>query len=427
MFIRRLVIQNFRCFENLEIDFFDNENKVIRSRSLILGENGTGKSTILKAIALTTAGSDALGEILGKPDDWIKNDKDFCRIDLMMNTQKGEERNIYLEIRRKDSLSDVIKRCDESFRQLEDAIEHTDRNYFVVGYGASRIMSVSSSFNNNRRMGMGRGYSSQRAQCIASLLDKTFSLNSIQDWAIDLDYRKEEGGLKEVEKVFEILDGIKFHKLDRESYKLLVKTDDGIVGIDGLSDGFQNMVSWIGDLLYRVTNIFKDHTNPLKARGVLLIDEIDLHLHPAWQRKLLDFIQKTLPNMQLIASTHSPFVAQQAGNGELFIIERDDNKSLRIDQFPGNPQKLLLHQIVLSDVFGLKTDESVDLEKRRNSYEDLKSKMDRSFNEENKFMELKSQLDIMPMVDYKNNEISNKELEASLNVLKMYKNKRKDD
>ena len=75
----------------------------------------------------------------------------------------------------------------------------------------------------------------------------------------------------------------------------------------------------------------------------LLIDEIALHLHPTWQRELLIFIKKILPNMQLIATTHSPFIAQQAGKGELFTIERIEN-TLKLDHFSGNPQELLLHQ-----------------------------------------------------------------------------------
>ena len=422
MFIEKLKIKNFRCFQELEIDFGEKDR--IRPRTLILGENGTGKSTILKAIALATAGSNALGELLGKPEDWIKNNEDFCRIDIQMKTQKGEERKIYLEIRNGDRLADVIKRCDESFKQLDDALEHAERNYFVVGYGASRIMSSSASFNSKSR-NMGRFYSSQRAQCIASLLDKTYSLNSIEQWAVDLDYRKNDG-LGIVEKVFEILDGVKFHGLDRDQYKLMVKTDDGVIPIDGLSDGYQNMVSWIGDLLYRVTDIFKDHQDPLNARGVLLIDEIDLHLHPIWQRKLLDFIKTTLPNMQLIATTHSPFVAQQAGPGELFTIERNNDNQLHIDQFTGNPQELLLHQLIMSDVFGLKTDESRHVEELKLEHDSLMNLANRDNTQEDKLKQVKKQLDEVPISEYSNSEISKDELEVSLNVLKMYKDKRKE-
>lgn len=97
---------------------------------------------------------------------------------------------------------------------------------------------------------------------------------------------------------------------------MIFKTPEGEVPLDDLSDGYQNVAVWVGDLLYRITSTFGDYKSPLKARGVLLIDEIDLHLHTKWQRSLLSFLKNKLPNFQLIVTTHSPMVAQQADDGD---------------------------------------------------------------------------------------------------------------
>lgn len=89
-----------------------------------------------------------------------------------------------------------------------------------------------------------------------------------------------------------------------------------------LSNGYQQTVAWVGDLLYHVTRTFGDYKNPLSARGVLLIDEADLHLHPAWQKQLYAFLQKGLPQMQVIASTYSPVTTDEACMDEVLHLER---------------------------------------------------------------------------------------------------------
>ena len=137
-----------------------------------------------------------------------------------------------------------------------------------------------------------------------------------------------------------------------------------------LSDGYQNIAAWVGDLLYQISRTFDDYKAPLKTRGVLLIDEIDLHLHPKWQRELLAFLKRKLPNFQIIATTHSPITAQQAGPDELFSLHRK-SKRIEIEPFAGNPKSLLVHQLMSSDLFGIESDESVEIEKKKKKYEKL--------------------------------------------------------
>ena len=190
---------------------------------------------------------------------------------------------------------------------------------------------------------------------------------------MDLDYRKDRKTMTVIREVLSrFLRDVKFVEIDKTNRQLMFRTADGLIPMSSLSDGYQNVAAWVGDLLYRVTETFEDYSKPMNTRGLLLIDEIDLHLHPLWQKELLDFLHKRLPNMQLVATTHSPITAQQTGPGELFFLERS-GKKLSLNQYGGNPKELLLHQLIMSDAFGLPSDESSELEKKKNRLKVLKS------------------------------------------------------
>ena len=369
MFLKKLTLNNFKCLSNIELSFEKNQT-INRKWTLILGENGTGKSNILKSIALVTSGSNALGELLGNTDSWIKFNEKTCTIKAELETKRGEERIISLQFNRGDNLSKIISNNKESLHLIDDAIENADRNYFVVAYGASRRLSneVFSNFEKSR---------SGRSINVRNLFDNASTLNPLTAWIIELDYRSGNEGINLVKEALkDFLPGITFHSIDKERKQVMFQTVDGLIPLDQFSDGYQNMAAWIGDLLFRITETFKDYKKPLEARGLLLIDEVDLHLHPKWQRRLLDFVGNKLPNFQVVATTHSPLTAQQADTGELFALKRNDNNVVEIIPFNGSPKSLLVNQLLMTPVFGLETDESYEVQQAKEEYEVLKSKGD---------------------------------------------------
>ncbi len=369
MFLKKLSLSNFKCLTNIELSFEKNTSEN-RKWTLILGENGTGKSNILKSIALVTSGSNALGELLGNSDTWIKFNEKSCSIIAELETKKGEERKISLQFNRGDNLSKIISNNRESLHLIDEAIENAERNYFVVAYGASRRLSseVFSNFEKNRN---GRSIN------VRNLFDNASTLNPLTAWIIELDYRSGVNGINLIKEALQdFLPGIEFHSIDKDKKQVLFQTVDGIIPLEQLSDGYQNMAAWIGDLLFRITETFRDYKKPLEARGILLIDEVDLHLHPKWQRKLYDFISSKLPNFQVVATTHSPLTAQQTDTGELFALKRNDNNVVEIIPFVGSPKSLLVNQLLMTPVFGLETDESYEVQQAKEEYELLKSKGD---------------------------------------------------
>lgn len=403
MFLKEIKLRNFKCLSDISLSF-EKDKKSNRKWTLILGENGTGKSNILKAIALVTSGSNALGELLGNIDSWIKFGENNCSITAVIETKKGEERDISLKFERGDNLSKVISKNKESLYLIDSAIENANRNYFIVAYGASRRLSneVFSNFEKSR---------SARSMNVRNLFDNSSTLNPLTAWIIELDYRSGEEGINLVKEALQdFLPGIIFHSIDKEKKQVMFDTVDGLISLDQLSDGYQNMAAWIGDLLFRITEAFRTYSKPLESRGLLLIDELDLHLHPKWQRKLLDFIGNKLPNFQVVATTHSPLTAQQADTGELFALKRNDSNIVEIIPFIGSPKSLLINQLLMTPVFGLETDESYEIQNVKKEYEALKSKGDSLNETEKKTMKIvKSKLKDLPHRNLQTS--SSKELE----------------
>lgn len=421
MFLKEISLTNFKCHDKLYLNFESQTGKAaVRKTTFLLGENGTGKSALLKAIALITAGSNALGDLLGNTDEWIKQGKDFCEITATLLTAKGEERKVEIKINRKESLISFIAGNSESLNLIDRAINHADRNYFVVAYGASRILNSNSAFS--RRSSE---FSSPRAQNIQSLFSPDAALMSITDWAIDLDYSGKNDGLKTVKKALDafLVDNVRFKNIDKIGKRLIFTTPDGEMPLNQLSDGYQNVLAWVGDLMYRISENFIDHKNPLKARGLLLIDEIDLHLHPKWQRKLHAFLAAKLPNFQIIATTHSPITAQQADEDELYALRRNGRR-IELIPFRGAPNKMLLHQILMSPIFGLETDESLEVETAKTKIRELALKGRKSEADKKLIARYSNQIEDLPTNIRSNSLLDESDLELLTSIRRELKSKK---
>ena len=390
MFLKSIRLNNVKCFSDITLSFKD-EDDDLRKWTLLLAENGAGKSTLLKAIALATSGSDAIGDLLGEPSDWIRYKTQGCKISAVLVTEEGREREIHLRIAPKDTRADVIVNNKQSLAWLDDALSQTEPNYFVLGFGASRRFSTV-----NGRRTKTSVFTNKRAQSVATLFDPDAAATSLDSWAMDLDYLDNRTGMETAREVLSgLLPGIKLHRIDKQSGQLLFETPDGIVPLRALSDGYLAMSTWIGDLLYRVLENFRDLKEPLTARGLLLIDEVDLHLHPKRQRELLSRLDQQFPNFQFVVTTHSPMTAQQAGEGELHCLTREAGK-IQLYQFSGNPKTLLLNQLMMTPMFALDTDESKAVEDMKDRYRHLRDKADLSSKERAELNQLKISLTDLP-------------------------------
>ena len=392
MFLKRIRIENVCAIAELTLDF-ESEEGGTRKWTLLLGENGAGKSTLLRCAALLLCGRDALAELLGpEPSKWIRTGQPSARIEGTVATTAGDERAVRLELRRDETIARTLDRNARSLAPLEDALSHTRRSYFVTGYGASRRLG---------RPGIGRDSPrSVRAGMVRTLFDADATLRPLASWAMDLHYARGDSTLDLIRSSLgELLPGVTFRHIDKTRKTLIFDTVDGPVALEDLSDGYQNVAAWVGDLLYRTTSAFDDYSDPLATRGLLLIDEIDLHLHVKWQRRLRRFLACKLPQFQIVATTHSPMTAQQAGQGEVHILARPSPEAPpELQPYEGAPDRLGLHQLI-EPFFDVDTVDSESLATCKDEYRRLTKKRRRSADEEQRLADLRQQLADAPAWD----------------------------
>jgi energy-coupling factor transporter ATP-binding protein EcfA2 len=223
MYLRRIEIENLRAIRELTLDF--GTTTQTRRWTVLLGENGCGKSTVLKAIGLVLAGSDALAELLEDPDAWVRNGAKIARVRAEITTAQGETRNLLLEIHRGDRRDSVIRRNQKGLALLDAAIDKADRNYFVAGYGAfRRPPDPLSSSKSGRRARI------SRADNIGTLFSAASELMSVEQWAFELDYREGKEGRKVIaEALGSLLPGMSFSRIDKKEFAIWMNTQDGEV------------------------------------------------------------------------------------------------------------------------------------------------------------------------------------------------------
>lgn len=148
---------------------------------------------------------------------------------------------------------------------------------------------------------------------------------------------------------------VKNLKVDRRSGKvqLLVENFGNEVNITQLSQGQKAMVALVGDLARRLVTLNPESDNPLHCHGIVIIDEVELHLHPKWQQEILSGLQRTFPNLQFIVTTHSPQVLSTVRRGNIRTLGLDASGQVVVGQplapTYGEPSGDVLHGVMLVD------------------------------------------------------------------------------
>jgi predicted ATP-binding protein involved in virulence len=130
------------------------------------------------------------------------------------------------------------------------------------------------------------------------------------------------------------------------------RTPYGWVPLRQLGFGYQTLIAWMIDFTSRLVERHPDSPDPLAEHAVVLVDEIDLHLHPTWQRKLIGYLSERFPNTQFIATAHSPLVVQAAAGANLAVLRREGDHVV-IDNDVKAIRGWRIDQVLTSDLFGL--------------------------------------------------------------------------
>jgi hypothetical protein len=163
---------------------------------------------------------------------------------------------------------------------------------------------------------------------------------------------------------------------------ILVETQDGtLVPLEGLSQGTISLIGWVGILMQRLYEVFDGDPDPTRRYALVLMDEIDAHMHPLWQRTLVSHLKEIFPAAQFIATTHSPLVV--GGMPARQVVRFGKDKQGQACIIPIAPDMTLGYtdQVLTSLLFGLPTSLDRDTEKKKQRYYELYRLKDRGSNE----------------------------------------------
>jgi predicted ATP-binding protein involved in virulence len=219
----------------------------------------------------------------------------------------------------------------------------------IYGYGVTRKSTKNSAYN-YEPIGNTESLFSLDAEFI-----------NMEDWLLRLNLGVRNGSQeskKKLEKIKEVLvkntilpDVIDFEFFTDpnvpENTYLLFHTDFGKVRLRDLGYGYQSMLSWLVDFMYRMFLRYPESENPLAEPAIVLLDEIDLHLHPDWQRKIIVFLSNIFPQTQFIVTAHSPLIVQSAENINIVMLKKEG-------------EQISIHQPKLTNFQGWTVDEILD-------------------------------------------------------------------
>jgi hypothetical protein len=188
---------------------------------------------------------------------------------------------------------------------------------------------------------------------------------------------------------------LRFSHIDRRTWQVMIAVGDDVIPIDFVSQGTSSILGWVGTLQQRLYEIFPNSPQPEKEPALVLIDEIDAHMHPEWQRLLVPLVRGHFENLQVIATTHSPLIVGSLEADEMIFHFRRDALTgviayevLCASAFEG----MRSDQILTSSAFELSTTRSSGTTEMINDHAMLLGKVERNSQEQAQFEELRSKL-----------------------------------
>ena len=180
---------------------------------------------------------------------------------------------------------------------------------------------------------------------------------------------------------------------------LRFRTRNGKVPLDGLSLGHRTVTAWIVDLAWRLVRRYPDSGKPLDKPAVVLIDEIDLHVHPRWQRTIMKQFSNHFPNVQFVATTHSPLMITSMKDVNVAVLSQpaaDDH--VVIENEPEVVEGWRFDQILVG-LFGLETARSLRIEALMKEREELLEKDPITQQDSERLREIADELSMLPTAE----------------------------
>jgi len=391
MYLHSLRLEKVKNFVEL-LDFrFDRPDRSYEGWNVFIGGNASGKTTLLKAIALALCG-DEFGRVLLRNDfsGWVSEGAKKARViaevqydrDFDFFSSKGNvPRNPFkcgVRWEQPSKGNPTFARFEERTGK-QTRVTHPKRGpwnenaagWFSAGYGPMRRLTGSSAEAMHDAVGSGL------VPRFISLFREDVALSESEIWLKNLQFKAlEETGearrrantlVKSIEGFLN--DGLLPHGFQIDEIRsdhVYMKTTQGtILPMRDLSEGYRCVYGLMLDIIRNMANVYgetqlftrnSDNRMVADKPGILLIDEIETHLHPKWQQTICTWLKQRFPKIQFLVTTHSPLIVQAADPGGIYFLPApgEHRKAHRFDQH--EYERIVLgraEKILLGEAFGL--------------------------------------------------------------------------
>ncbi|MCB1929746.1 MAG: AAA family ATPase [Rhodocyclaceae bacterium] len=404
MYISKVTLRNVRGFTDLTFDL-TRPGGGYAGWTVFTGDNGSGKSTLLKAIAVALTGKDTARALQPSFHRWIREGQHEASIELgLMPVTDDDNFTEGGRVTAKAFLARMALRNGQKEPQIEAALPSgiTRKNYstpqrsiwsqdargwFSCGYGPFRRVFGASPEATRQMV-------APATERFVTMFQEAASLAEVDQWLRTLSHRSLEAksdAREQLDLILELLrdelmpNQITVDRIDSDG--LWLKDRNGLqLSWSEMSDGYRAALALLADILrhlinaYGVANIAdRDGSGKLvfQRSGVVLIDEIDAHLHPEWQREIGFWLKRHFPNIQFLVTTHSPIICQAADPNGLFVLPEPGSENEPHPLSDAEYRKVIASRpdtILLTKAFGLQNTRSPQAVEARAQYARLKAK-----------------------------------------------------
>jgi energy-coupling factor transporter ATP-binding protein EcfA2 len=398
MYIAEIELSNLRCFSGKQKISLARDDGSFAGWTVFAGRNGSGKSTLLKAIAAAVAGPLAVRSLTGSVPDWVRQGTKLARFAVTLQVGRVDDPwindipptlklGLQWERQKQGPAFSPWLSKDKLTRRRADLGPWSDKplGWFIAAYGPYRRLGPATSevvkVSNDPKLAR-----------LINLFSESATLSDAVDWLKEQHLRaleKKPGAKNLRDAVLHLLnsgllpEGSAVQRVDSEG--LWIKRDRVTVPLKEVSDGYRTVTALVVDLIRRLYLTYG--AIPLQEGkdgfycplpGVVLIDEIDAHMHVAWQQKIGGWLTRHFPRIQFLTTTHSPFICQAASSRGIIRLPAPGEKRVISHLAPAMLRAVVnggADDAVMSELFGLEHAHSPRAEELRQRVAGLELKM----------------------------------------------------
>jgi len=350
MKIKKIEFNNFRSFKHLEVGFGDRLN-------VFVGVNGAGKTSILDSLAILFSrligrirSSHGTGRFFSEKDIRISTSEMVNNITLVQNNQEVNWTVTKSKKgRKKQTISNIVQ-VREMAEFIQEKLENDENASLPIAvyYSVNRaVLDIPLRIRSKHQIGQLEAYDQALTGARNDFrlffewfrnredIENEQRLNPVENIKTrqtgkrrDLEYRDPQ--LQAVREAIQNLTGFSNLRVGRNPLRMEVRKGEQHLNVGQLSDGEKCLLALAGDLARRLAIANPALSNPLEGVGVVLIDEVELHLHPEWQHRIIPKLLDTFSKCQFVITTHSPLVLSHVRCENIWCLSQKNNETIAV-------------------------------------------------------------------------------------------------